>query len=161
MWAVSKRRRGATYLFDGYDPYALLKGRLKEIPLYGGKTRQRPENRWRQHLHGGRGAAPQLWAPLVTGVRVVKEWERISDGWLSVRETLMIGWRQPRANIRLNRGNPHRIPPWEMRRLMTLIDRRGGAPRLIDQAKAEVGIRLTADGGAVEWYGTKIRTGGT
>lgn len=125
--------------------------------MYVGKTRQHPANRWHQHLHGGHGVLPQSWAPLVTNVRVIKEWDQISDWWLSVRETVSIGWRQPRANICLNMGNPHRIPPWEMRRVMAAIEQRGGAQRLIDQAKAEVGLRLTADGSSVEWYGTKVR----
>lgn len=157
---MNKRRRGATYIFYGYDPYSLLKGRLKVVCLYVGKTRQRPENRWRQHLHGGLGAPAQLWAPLVTDVHTLKEWEAITDWWLSARETLSIGWHQPRCNICLNMGNPKRIPPWEMRRLMNQINHRGGAQRLIDQAKAEVGLRLTADGKSTQWYGTKIGTGG-
>lgn len=152
--AVS-RRRGATYIFYGWDPHALLKGKLREIILYVGKTRRRVETRWREHLVGAPGVAPKVWAPLVTRQEPLKEWMRISDWWLSVREAWSISWHQPRCNIVLNKTNRKRIPPWEMARLMSQINAHGGVQRLVECAKADVGVRVLPNG-KPKWYGRKV-----
>lgn len=149
------RRQGATYIFYGYDPHVLLKGKLRIIVLYVGKSRRRVETRWREHMVGAPGVAPKVWAPLVTEQQPLKEWGRITDWWLSVREAWSISWHRPRANILLNKANPRRIPPWEMQRVMARIEGCGGVTRLVDQARADVGWRVTPDG-AVEWYGKQV-----
>ncbi len=150
------RRPGATYIFFGWDPYALLRGKLRVVVLYVGKTRRRVETRWREHMKGAPGVPPKLWAPLVTDVHTLKEWRRITDLWLSVREAWSINWHSPRANIALNKANAKRIPPWEMQRLMFEINRRGGVAVLVEKARrpVEKGLRLD-NGRVVERYGAR------
>lgn len=155
------KRPGALYEFLGWDPRALLRGKLKTIVLYDGQTRQQPEVRRDQHLYGSpNGEPPKVWGPLVTDWRVVKQWRRIGNWWLDIREAWLIAKRHPVANIQLNRSNRHRIPPWEMKRLMEQIERAGGVAVLVRRANGGIraGWSINRTSGDVTWYGADADT---
>lgn len=151
------RRPGALYEFTGWDPRALLKYELRTIVLYDGQTRQRPENRWKQHQLGSPSSPPKAWWPLVTEKRVVWRRVKVTKWWLDIKEYRLIRKHKPAANILLNFANRKRIPPWEMEALMSRIEAAGGVAALVSRAKARrrssVGWSISEDGSKVEWYG--------
>jgi len=182
------RRPGYLYEFEGWDPRELLKGKLHEVVIYDGQTRQNPVNRWRQHEHGSpNGEPPKIWWPLVTKKHVRKSWAFVSDFKLDMREGWLIARRRPIANISLNMTNPRRIKPWEMKQLMEQINRRGGVAALVRQARhkqwrsrwtrlldwfrgeqeetpevapAGAGWRINQTSGDVTWYGRDAQEAG-
>lgn len=158
------RRQGATYAFWGYDAKSLIAGRTKIVLLYVGQTRQRPETRRDQHLHGGLGVAAKPWAPLVTEWKVTWSRRHVSQSWLNIREAVGIAWKSPQYNICWNTLNTRRVPPWEAKRLRHAIDAHGGVTALVDEAKKRDGVifgcRLNANG---TWsaYGSRAQEVGT
>jgi hypothetical protein len=148
------RRPGVLYEFWGYDPYVLLKGKLKVVCLYVGQTRQRPETRRDQHLHGGLGNRAKVWADLVTEWKVVYRRRKVAQWWLDFREAWRIAAKHPQNNVMLNMVNPKRIPPWEQKHLRKIRDERGGAAVLIARAQGQHRIfaRIYRDSGQwKEW----------
>jgi hypothetical protein len=153
-----RRRPGYLYEFWGYDPRALLRGTIKIICLYVGQTRQKPENRRRQHQFGSPNGEPgKIWYALVTEFKVGYRKGRVTDQWLDVREAGRVLKLAPVANINLNKANPGRIPPWEMKRLMTQINASGGVAALVEAAhgkdKARAGFHIDTEARTVSWYG--------
>lgn len=161
------RRPGALYEFWGYDPRALLRGVIRIICLYVGQTRQKPETRRRQHLYGSPNGEPaKVWAPLITDWRVSYRRTRVTSNWLDIREAGRVLKLAPAANIKLNMANPKRIPPWEMKALMSQIAAAGGVAALVAAAdwrgRATAGWRYSEDGSTVTWYGNQAeRIGGS
>lgn len=152
------RRPGFLYELWGYDPRALLKGHIRIICLYVGQTRQKPETRWRQHQYGSPNGEPgKIWWPLVTDRRVTYRKLLVGNWKLDLREAMRIAKRAPVANIKLNRINTQRIPPYEMKRLMAQIERAGGVKALVAKAdgrtRAVAGWSITPEG--VVWYGSQ------
>lgn len=152
------RRPGFLYELWGYDPRALLKGRIDVVCLYVGQTRQKPETRWRQHQYGSPNGEPgKIWWPLVTDRRVTYRKLLVGNWKLDLREAMRIAKRAPVANIKLNRINTKRIPPYEMKRLMAQIERAGGVRALVAKAdgrtRAVAGWSITPEG--VVWYGSQ------
>jgi hypothetical protein len=143
-------RPGATYEFWGYDAESLIEGRIKRVLLYRGQTRQRPEARRDQHLHGGMGVPAKPWASLVTEWRVTWSRKHVSQMWLNTREALGIAWKSPQYNINFNKMNPRRVTPWEAKRLQRIIAAHGGVEVLVMEAKKRDGVvfgcRLNPDG---------------
>lgn len=155
------RRPGYLYEFPGYDPHALLRGQIKITTIYCGLTRQRPENRWRQHEFGAdNGEGPKVWWPLVTEKRVVYSRRKVSGWWLAAREAWLIARHKPLANIMHNKLNTRRIPPWQMRTLMESINRMGGVDELVrrygHRGRSTAGWSFASDG-SVTWYGAEAQ----
>lgn len=161
----ASRRPGFIYQFWGYDPRALLKGVILIVLIYVGQTRQQPETRWAQHEFGTTEDPPKIWWPLVTKKIVHERGLLWSDPELDNRELVAISAGGPLANIKLNMLNPHRIPPWEMKRLMRKIEKRGGVEALVRQARAKshtvAGFTIDPKTNNVTWYGTEAARVGT
>lgn len=156
--AMPKRRPGYVYEFWGYDPRALLRGYIKIVLIYVGQTRQKPETRWHQHQYGSpNGEPPKVWWPLVTQRKVAHSALFITSPKLDRKEAWRIVRGQPLANIKLNRFNTKRIPPYEMKRLMAQIERAGGVKVLVANAhgrdRTVAGWTITP--GGVTWYGSQ------
>lgn len=130
------RRFGATYEFYGWDHDALMRGRLKTILLYRGKTRRAPSVRKREHLRGTRDAAPKPWGDLVTDFRVTWQRRHVTDPWLSTRENVGIAYKCPQCNDKMNHLNPNRIPIPEQYRQRRLRDSIGGTAAIVAGIKA-------------------------
>lgn len=154
------RRPGYLYEFWGYDPRALLRGVVSIICIYVGQTRQKPENRWRQHEFGTATEGPKVWWPLVTEKRVTYRRMKVTGWWLDRREDWRVLKLRPVANILLNMENTQRIPPWEMCTLMESINRMGGVDELVrrygHRGQSTAGWSFAPDG-SVTWYGAEAQ----
>lgn len=133
---VSKRF-GATYEFVGWDHDALMRGCLKTVLLYRGKTRRAPSVRKREHLQGSRDAAPKPWGDLVTEFRVTWQRRRVTDLWLSVRENVGIAYKRPRYNYLMNTMNDNRVPIYAQQRERAMRDSMGGTAAIVAGIKAQ------------------------
>lgn len=113
------RRWGGLYEFEGYDHASLvhrdiwgnLRPRIKIVWLYVGQTRQKFEDRWREHERGSKhwNAAPKPWFDLV--LHKHKAWQHpwVSDRKLDAKELRRIWRRLTQYNVEHNTGNPKRI----------------------------------------------------
>lgn len=149
------KRFGATYEFYGWDHDALMRGRLKTVLLYRGKTRRAPSVRKREHLRGTRDAAPKPWGDLVTDF--ITTWQRrhVTNLWLSVRENVGIAYKRPRYNYLMNTFNDSRVPIYAQQRERALRDSMGGAAEIIAGIKAQQrhGTGWSIRGNSVHWFG--------
>jgi hypothetical protein len=102
---------GAIYVIDSWNPWTDY---TTEICGYVGKTRQRPEERIRQHLEGSTryGTPAQPWEDTVIRWRVVHESRYMTNLGLHLRELANIRLRRPIYNYMMNMGNSRRIPKW-------------------------------------------------
>jgi hypothetical protein len=110
---------------------------LKIVCLYVGQTRQRPETRRDQHLYGGLGSPPKIWADLVTEWRVTWKRRKTYQFWLDLREAWRIAAKKPQNNIMLNTMNPKRIKPWDAKELRKMRDALGGTEVLIARTQGQ------------------------
>lgn len=149
------RRFGATYEFYGWDHDALMRGLLKTVLLYRGKTRRAPSVRKREHLRGSCDAAPKPWSDLVTEFRVTWQRRRVTDLWLSVRENVGIAYKRPRYNYLMNTMNDNRVPIYAQQRERALRDSMGGTASIVADIKAQQrhGTGWSIRGNTVRWFG--------
>lgn len=149
------RRFGATYEFGGWDHDALMRGRLKTVLLYRGKTRRAPSVRKREHLRGTCDAAPKPWGDLVTDFRVTWKSRRVTDMWLSVRENVGIAYKRPRYNYLMNTMNDNRVPIYAQQRERAMRDSMGGTAAIVAGIKAQQrhGTGWSIRGDTVRWFG--------
>lgn len=148
---------GATYEFYGWDHDALMRGKLKTVLLYRGKTRRKPSIRKAEHLSGSRDCAPKVWGDLMTEFRVTWQRKSASDWWLATRENVGIAWKRPQHNYIMNKLNDARTPPWTAARQRAIRDSMGGTAAIVARIKEaqrrnnETGWYIR--GNTVSWYG--------
>lgn len=149
------KRFGATYEFYGWDHDALMRGRLKTVLLYRGKTRRAPSVRKREHLRGTRDAAPKPWGDLVTDFKVTWQRRCVTDLWLSVRENVGIAYKRPRYNYLMNTFNDNRVPIYAQQRERALRNSMGGTAAIVAGIKAQQrrGTGWSIRGNTVRWFG--------
>lgn len=94
------------------DDMPLFEHLRRVVVGYIGKTRQRPEERIRQHLEGSTryGSPAQPWADTVVRWEVIHESRWMTEIGLHLREKYRILVHRPLYNYTLNLGNPRRIP---------------------------------------------------
>lgn len=94
------------------DDMCLFEHARRAVVGYIGKTRQRPEERIRQHLEGSvrYGSPAQPWADTVVRWEVIHESRWMTNIGLHLREKYRIAVHRPLYNYTMNLGNSRRIP---------------------------------------------------
>jgi hypothetical protein len=103
-----KWRRGIIYAYSCIDVYA--DGATRDEWAYVGKTRQALYRRHEQHM------ADQPWADLFPQVRVIFEFDKCPDWWLSLAEKYTIWFTKPTYNYEFNLRNKYRIPIYQAKK---------------------------------------------
>jgi hypothetical protein len=169
-----KRRPGALYEFEVVHPDTVFlpSEDRRVVPGYGGKTRQNPDKRLKEHCYGsrygGKVQPPKPWIDTVVRFRVVRQWDSVTGWWLGWREYRLIRRRRYLYNVDYNLDNPQRVTKQQKvdQRMARDAARDSGrwvysyqppvfpSPALARRG-AEMGVRRTRSG-KVERYGSAL-----
>jgi hypothetical protein len=96
-------RSGIIYAYSAIDP----RTGKRDDWAYVGKTRQPLVRRHEQHI------ASQPWSDLYPEIRIIFEFKKCPDFWLTMFEKYTIWYTRPTYNYEYNIRNPYRIPKYQ------------------------------------------------